>query len=344
MKIIDKYILNLIIKSSMITLIGIVTLFAFFKFLDELNELDNMNYSIGDIFQYIFLLLPSFFNSFIVLGLLIGSIIAIGQLNSNKEIQIFHTASISHRDLIFKFLKYPFFVSVIFITFFEFFASSSLRLAEVSKNNALGNPIQNSSGDIWLRKSNEISLISSEKKFERVFELENSSSLKKYSIYMPDSIDTIIFDNNRQIIQHESIQNKSKENRTSNSKDHDFLNKNTNTLSIIELIKAIKVSLEGQTNIHDYFIELVFRLIKPLNLLTMLLIALPFIVNNQKSTSIGVRIFIAVSIGIFAHLLTKILSVISIKFPLMQFLGPILPTFLFLIIGLVVFKFKFKLD
>jgi len=108
MKLLERYLFSSIVKSSISVLLGLVVLFSFFQFLEELNDVTKKGYTISIAIKYIALLLPSFFNLLLILGVMIGVVFSLGQLNSNKELQIFQVASISKKDIIFKSIKFTF--------------------------------------------------------------------------------------------------------------------------------------------------------------------------------------------------------------------------------------------
>jgi len=352
MKLLDRYLFSSIIKSSIWVLLGLVVLFSFFQFLEELNDVTKKGYTISIALNYIALLLPSFFNLLLILGVMIGVVFGLGQLNSNKELQIFQVASISKKEIIVKSIKFTFFISVMLIIVLEIISPITSKLADQLKKESQGRPIMSQSGQVWLQKDGKF--IHYEKNNSnnsiKVFDIENTTSLKNI-LYAKDVkfsdgfVD--IGDARRVEIRSEGglylIENKGKEelNRIELDPNQlEFLNKNVKEMSISEMVLALGNSMNTGANNQELYTELISRIIKPFTLIGMILIAIPFVLNTQRTASVGNRIFISIAIAVFAHLITKITSIVLVTKSSASFVGPFIPTIVLLLIGVLVLRFK----
>jgi len=352
MKLLDRYLFSSIIKSSISVLLGLVVLFSFFQFLEELNDVTKKGYTISIAINYIAFLLPSFFNLLLVLGVMIGVVFGLGKLNSNKELQIFQVASISKKDIIFKSIKFTFFISVMLIIVLEIISPYTSKLADQIKKQAQGRPIMSQSGQVWLKKDGKY--INYERSNSdnsiKVFDTENITTLKNI-LYAKDVKISDGFVNigepTRVEIRSEGgfylIDNKVKEglNRIELDPNQlEFLNKNVKEMSIIEMFLAIRNSMNTGINNQELYTELISRIIKPFTLIGMILIAIPFVLNTQRTASVGNRIFISIAIAVFAHLITKITSIVLVTKSSASFVGPFIPTIVLLLIGALVLRVK----
>jgi len=351
MKALDRYLISTNLKSSILVLMGLVILFAFFQFLEELKEIDNKTYTTAIALKYIALLIPSFFNLLFILGIMIGLVFGLGQLNSNKELQIFHIGSISKKDIIIKSIKFSFFSSVILMIILESISPVTSKLANQIKEQAKGNPIMNQTGKVWLKKDDKfIYLKEKDSNSLRLFDIENKTILN--SILYDTDIDfsgNFLKLNSPGIIkilrsgENYSISNKNIESAYQielNSNQTEFLNKNVKEMSIFEMILFLRNAIKDDVNYQEEYSELISRIIKPFTLIGMILIAIPFVLNAQRNTSIGNRIFIAISIGVFTHLITKISSAIVSIQGSISFVMPFVPTLVLLVVALIVFRLK----
>ena len=352
MKILDKYLLKSISKASLITLFSLVFIFAFFQFIEELDEVGKKDYNLNAALQYILLLFPSYFNSLIVLSLMIGVVFSVGQLNSDKELQIFHTASVSQWALIKKTLKYSFFISVVLIIFLELITPQTLTFANQIKDHALGrNSFQNTS-DAWFRKDNEILFLRKDKNSNYDFKLfltKDNHLLSfmdgKGAFFSGNDLITgesgkIEFQNNGNFIAPIGSFSKAEIKFNLNSEEVGSLSKNVKTMSFVDLLKMTSTPYQNQSKENEIILEIISRVIKPLTLLEMILLAIPFILNFQRNISIGKRVFVSIILGSTTHLFTKITSVISLKFDEMVIVGPILPTIILFLIGVLILRNK----
>jgi len=353
MQIIDKYLFFSILKSSLITLMGIVLVFSFFKFLEEINDVGTANYRIETSLKYIALLIPSLLNSFLVLSLMIGAVFSLGQMNVNKELQIFQVATISTKELMIKSIKFPFYVSIILIIFFESFSPRIIRIAEELKANALEKTIVSENQSFWLLLNDVFYFINDAKENSSIemFEIANNKDLKVYKKgdnlkFFPDFISF----NEKKYLGLDSENNFLKISKGDLEKSQkisiDFnqiynIDSNLNTFSIYELSKMVFSNKNLAAN-SEASIELVSRIVKPLTLIGMLLIAMPYVFSFQRTISIGRRIFLSISIGVITHLLTKIFSVIYLKFNILNALGLFIPSLMLILVGLILLKIKLK--
>jgi len=352
MKLLDRYLFSSIIKSSISILMGLVVLFSFFQFLEELSDVTKKGYTISIALNYIALLLPSFFNLLLILGVMIGVVFGLGQLNSNKELQIFQVASISKKDIIFKSIKFTFFISVILIIILEIISPYTSKMADQLKKQAQGKPVMTQSGQVWLKKDGKF--IHYEKNYSnksiKVFDTENITSLKSilYANDVKFSDDFVEIENPVRIeIRSKGgfylIDNKGKEglNRIELDPNQlEFLNKNVKEMSIFEMFLVMGNSMNVGTNIQELYTELISRIIKPFTLIGMILIAIPFVLNTQRAASVGNRIFISIAIAVFTHLVTKITSIVLVTKSSASFVGPFIPTIALLLIGVLVLRVK----
>ena len=352
MKLLDRYLFSSIIKSSISVLLGLVMLFSFFQFLEELNDVTKKGYTISIAIKYIALLLPSFFNLLLILGVMIGVVFGLGQLNSNKELQIFQVASISKKDIVFKSIKFTFFISVMLIIVLEIISPYTSKLADHLKKQAQGKPIMSQSGQVWLKKDGKF--IHYEKNNSdnsiKVFDTENITSLKNI-LYAKDVkfSDGFVEIGGPKSVEIRSegdfylIDNKDKEglNRIELDPNQlEFLNKNVKEMSIFEMFLVIGNSMNAGTNNQELYTELISRIIKPFTLIGMILIAIPFVLNTQRTASVGNRIFISIAIAVFAHLITKITSIVLVTKSSTSIVGPFIPTIVLLLIGVLVLRVK----
>jgi len=114
------------------------------------------------------------------------------------------------------------------------------------------------------------------------------------------------------------------------------------TMDMIQLIVSLNAKVKSGLNSNEILYEIMSRIIKPFTLLSMVLIALPLILTQDRAISLGNKIFIAISIGVITHLLIKISSVIAIKINVISYIGPLIPTVVLTLTGLVLLKRNLK--
>jgi len=351
MKLLDRYLFFSIIKSTIISLFVLGLLFGFFKFLEELNDIGTKNYDFSAALSYLFFIFPSILNSLVVLSVLIAVVMTLGKLNSNRELQIFHTAAISRKYIIIHVIQFSFWTSLALIIIFELVSPQMWRFGNQIKNQALGNYLSENKDYFWIKNENNfinIKKIDNDYASLKIFELDENLNLKKISEdleakfevegIISKSRNAINIKQNKNFL---SIQSSRSEDKYSLEFDNQLIekmSKDARELSLYEISYLLIFSFNNKINSHELLNEFITRLIRPINLIGMILIAFPFLIDFQREVSVAQRVFIASAIGILAHLISKILFAVSIKFQFVGIFGAILPSLFLIILGSLIFK------
>jgi len=355
MKILDKYFIRLMLAYSFYSISILTLIFSFFKFLEELRQLNNTNYTIDLVVNHTLLSIPSIIGTVLVLGLMIGAVFTFGSLNSNKEVQIFHTGGISQKNLIIKIIKYSFFMSLFLIIIIELFAPKSLKLAEKIKDKATGRYVTDNSQNIWIKnKDNFIFLSGIDKKNKKgelsIFTLDRNKGLIGYIFDSNSKIEEneIVYSNNGININSENeylnfsmLDSKDKKKVFSlNELQIELLNTDLKTLNLIELTKLFISSIKNNTNYKEYYFEITSRLTQPFILVGMILISIPYILNLSRAVSIANRLFIAISIGIITHLIARLVTTLVSQYSSLTIIGPYITVLILFVFGLALLRLK----
>ena len=353
MKIFEKYLFFSILKTSLFFLIGLVSIFAFFQYIDELDQL-NLNYQNIDAFQFVMLLLPSYANSLLILSIMMGVVFSLGQLNMSNELKIFEIASISRKKLTFNSIKFSILIAVSFITILELVAPEAFQIANKAKKNALGEVTVNDSGHVWLKRDDNfisLELNSDGLHNVKIFKLQDQKHLSSYTnVFRADFSEGLLNINDSKSLifdkQGEYILPKNRVDPPFSIEleeiNSNYFNEDVKSLSISNLLSKVNIFLKNELSVKEPLIEIISRLIKPFTLLGMLMIAIPFVLSFKRKVSIGNRIFIAISIGTITHMMNKFSLAFTLKFGDYWILGPILPSTILIIIGLVALQLKSK--
>ena len=356
--ILDKYLLKSIAKMSILVLVFFVFTFTFFKFLDELKEVGNGKYSLDISIQYILLLSPSTLGSVLTVGLMISVILVIGSMSSNKELQIYQIGTISPKNIIIKIVKYAVTICVLLIVFIELISPKTLFLAQNLKDQALGKTINvNTSETFWVKHNNNFILFDYKNSKENLtkvinFEISNNRLSELFTSNELIVTEEHILAKNPKKIRFDYSNNLTKiiSQEPANENIEIFLNKDqinslktdVKIMTLFELFSAYIAALNNQLNSQEFLKEIIFRLIQPFTLAGMIIISLPFVYSQKRNTSIGKRIFVGIVIGITTQLVTKVFSVLSIANDSMEIWGTVLPSIVYILIGLFLLKKNFN--
>lgn len=354
MNILSRYLFFSIFRSTIAILLGLSLIVSFFKFLDEMNSIGEGIYNFNHALNYTLLLIPSIFNSFLTTSIMIAVVFVLGSLNSNKELQILYTASISTKEIIFKVIKFCFLFSILLIFLLELITPISLKMANHIKNEAIGVNSSYGGNSFWTKENDKFIFSKQEKenkdlknflifKFNEEQEL-NSLSFGKTGETQENNKDPnqITIDKYGEFYQVKKLFQRNTELIDIGERNSSLFKIDPKVMSIIDLINSSLFLLRHNMNNKIYLIELLERLIKPLTLIGMILVTLPFVMDFGRSLSIGNRVFLATSVGVMTHLLSKIFGVFSASVDAHVLIIYPIPTLILISSGLLLLKFRLR--
>jgi lipopolysaccharide export system permease protein len=352
MKIRDRYIAKTLLTHTIIVLVVWISIYSFFNFLAELNSVGKAGYTILSAFTYIIFQLPEVIYRQASPIILLGCILGMGHLATTGQLLIFRVSGTSILKIILLTLKN----SIIFLLFFifigEFLAPNSSSFSESFRSNALGKSSSSFNQDgFWIRDGgNFINVkknidgtlfsgitvieVNSSNKIERVIKSENA-------IFDGDSLnmsDSEIFS----VDESSFFDNVSLKERNSYNKivsfDQDLvdsLEKEPEDLSTWTLFKQIRFLSDNKLRSRVFEVELYKRLIQPVTLIAMILLAMLFIFESTREVTLGRKIFFGIALGLSFEMLSRVASAMALGFDFNPFLSSILPSIVVMFISII---------
>jgi len=352
MKIRDRYIAKTLLSFTIIVLVVWVSIYSFFNFLSELNNIGENGYTIFSALTYIILQLPEVVYRQASPIILLGCILGMGHLATTGQLLIFRVSGASILRITLLTLKN----SLIFVLFFifigEFLAPISSNFAESSRSNALGYSSTSYNQDgFWIRDgSNFINVkknidgtffsgitvieVNSSNKIERVIKSENAL-FDGNSLNMSGS--EIISIDGSSFFDGISLKERNSYNKTV-SFDHDLvesLEKEPEDLSTWTLIKQIRFLSDNKLRSKVFKMELYKRLIQPVTLIAMILLAMLFIFGSSRDVTLGRKIFFGVALGLSFEMLSRVASAMALSLDFNPLLSSILPSIVVMFISVI---------
>ena len=352
MKIRDRYIAKTLLTYTIIVLVVWISIYSFFNFLAELNSVGKAEYTILSAFTYVVLQLPEVAYRQASPIILLGCILGMGHLATTGQLLIFRVSGASILKITLLTLKN----SLIFVLFFifigEFLAPISSSFAESTRSNALGNSSASISQEgFWIRDGDNfinvkknidgtlfsgitVIEVNSSNKIERVIKSENAlfdgnsldmSGSEIFSIDGSSFFDGI------------SLKERNSYNKTV-SFDQDLvesLEKEPEDLSTWTLIKQIRFLSDNKLRSGIFEVELYKRLIQPVTLIAMILLAMLFIFGSTRDVTLGRKIFFGVTLGLSFEMLSRVASAMALGLDFNPLLSSILPSIIVMVVSLV---------
>jgi len=326
MKIVEKYLLTEIFKKILITTLSILIIFSIFRIIDESSQTPDGNYTFGYAVLYTLFNLPDIISQIFVISCYIGTIFAVINLNDRRELIAMQVGAVKKSVLSKKITKYGFIASLIF-----------LLSTELIKH-----PLSEYSEEFKATQKGEISTIIGERnialKFDNHFifidrNLDGKNLQGIYLIQLDKNKQKMIIESQEGEINGErltlinplitviksigSSYNITKKYEKSHILDlpfkntSAFFNQSPSKSDLLYLVKKIVMLRQNSLNSYSYEFELYSRLAKPINVIILLLLSVPFLLKFSRSQSLQKKLSQSILVSIIYLFSIKAISTVS---------------------------------
>ena len=352
MKIKDRYIAKTLLTYSLVVLLVWLSIYSFFNFLSELNSVGTFDYSIIEAFKYILLQIPEVAYDQVTPVILLGCILGMGHLATTGQLITLRASGISILKITWLTIQNALFFLIFLTVIGETVAPIFTNFAENEKSRALGqNSLSNSKDGFWIRDGDNFinvknNIDGSLFKGITVIEVNNSNKINKVyhsksALFDGQSLNmdaTNIFSINLANI-YEDItfkENNIYEKKVTFDQDLiDSLEKEPKDLSTHTIIKQIQFLTDNKLRAEVFEVELYKRLVKPLTLIAMILLAMLFIFGSTRDATLGRKIFFGVAIGLSFELISRIGGALALSFEFSPLLSSFVPSLVVIIVAII---------
>jgi len=351
MKIKDRYIAKTLLTYTLVVMLVWLSIYSLFNFLSELDSVGTANYTILEAFKYIILLMPEVAYDQASAVILLGCILGMGHMATTGQLIVFRVSGLSVLRITWLTVKNAMIFIFLLILIGEALAPILTQYAESERSKALGqSSLLGDQDGFWIRDGDNfinvennidgslftgITVIEVNKtnQIERIVNSEsgtfdgNSLSLNQTDIFSIDAKNK--FENIS--LKERNVYNKSV------AFDQDLiasLEKEPKDLSTLTIIKQIQFLTENKLRAGVFEVELYKRLVKPISLIAMVLLAMLFIFGSTRDVTLGRKIFFGVAIGLSFELVSRIGSAMALSFEFNPLLSSFIPALLVIIIAI----------
>ncbi len=351
MKLIDNYIGTTVLVNILLVLFSLLALFAFFGFIEELQDVGKGNYSAGAALEYTMLSLPrSLYELFPIAGLL-GSIIGLGTLAGSSELTVIRAAGVSLRRITYAVMKVGLTLIVIATLIGEIVAPAADKVAQVTRSVAISQKLSYEKKlGLWARDGASFINIREILAGERlggisVFDFSEQKHLKQI-VYAQEAR----YSGGRWLLSGVTISDFSptqvittslRETTWNTALSPDLLDVvavKPTTLTLLGLIQYVNYLQENGLNAGRYQLALWNKLVAPVIAAVMIFLAIPFVFGPLRSVGVGQRILVGSLVGIGFHLFNRVFNYLTLVFEFEPILSAITPTVVFAFIAVVLMK------
>ncbi|MFT7674684.1 MAG: lipopolysaccharide export system permease protein [Gammaproteobacteria bacterium] len=353
--IINRYILIHIHKGSLLTLLVLVSLATFFLFIGELEDLGRGRYDLLAIFKYIGLRLPAKLVEFMPLAALLGTILSMGVLASNSEIIALQASGYSVINLIVAVMQAAIVLALLSYLIADFVVPYSETNARQFRSLAIDNNTSVvSKKGIWIKDQSQILHIDEllpdgmARRIE-IYEIGGNNQIK--SILLADwavAIDqqwilrdvqqTVFGKDNQSVFQFDRLPYNG---NISNQLLAALIIK-PRQMSTFDLFDYVNFLGGNQLDHSVESLTLWQKVLSPLSIIIMCLLAVPFVLGSQRQSNSGQRLMFGIVIGLLFVVGSRLSTQLGIQIGLVPFVNAIIPILIFLLLAIYLIHRKIQ--
>ncbi len=346
----EKYLGKHVLLSVFLVAFVLTLLSLLVAFIDKTRHIGTGEVDFLLLLEYILLQIPTYFVLFFPVSVLLGGILVLGNFAKTSELVVLQSFGFSRQGIIFASLKVllPFIIIVLLIG--EFVAPKLSAYAENTLNYARSNgAVVFTKSGVWLREGQSfigIKIVYSDNSLNDIVKYDvHDGKLKRISnakrgVYKNGQwrmyeVKHTLFSDDRIFIEHsdEEIWNLSL-----NPERVEMVSIDKFSLNITALLDYIRYLEENNQDASSYRLKVYLKLISPITIVTMLLLAASTVFGSLRTVSMGARVVTGIGIGFSFYLLNEMGSVFALAFGVPAIISATVPTLLFLTLSIYILK------
>lgn len=355
-KILDLYIGRTILATTSLCLATLVGLSAIIKFVEQLRSVGEGAFTIVSAMKFVLLSMPRDIEIFFPMAVLLGALIGLGMLASSTELVVMQAAGFSKLDIGLSVLKTAMPLMLIILALGQWGAPEAQKAAREMRAVAKsGGSVISVRRGVWAKDGNDFIYIA------RTEQKDVMSGINIWKFNDNRALESQLFavkgkhiDGNRWVLEGVTITHFDGPVRIRESKQEHLVWESTLTpekLSIV-MLKPEELSLTGVYNYVDYLnasgqdasryeLALWRKLLQPLSVGVMMLLALSFVFGPLRSVTMGERVLSGVVFGFAFYLSNEVFGPMALVYQLPPFVGAIAPSLVF--VGVTLYLLNRKL-
>jgi lipopolysaccharide export system permease protein len=345
---INRYIFSTVFNAIALTLLVFIALFFIFTLIEQLQSVRG-DYTALQALINVLLRMPASIYTIIPFACLIGCLAGLGALATSSELVVVRSSGVSTVRIVWMVLRPAIFFIGLLLALGEFVVPYTEQMAVNKKTIALGGQLKQSEKNTWTHEENEFIHFDAVLPNGIVYGLSRyklnddrtlaNISYAKQAVFQSDhwqEEDVSVTHLDESSTRVEKIPSR----RWDTSLTPNLLNVlvlDPNDLSIHNLYYYTNYLRAQNINNNDYALSFWQKILKPLAVASLVLIAISFVFGPLRSVTMGQRVFTGVMFGVAFEIAQKLFGPASLVFGFSPLIAVLLP------IGLCIFTGVFLL-
>ncbi|OCG07985.1 lipopolysaccharide ABC transporter permease LptG [Gilliamella sp. wkB178] len=350
--ILDRYIGKTILYTIGLSLFLLISLSGIIRFIDQLRKI-KVDYDAISVGIYSLLMVPKDLEVFFPMAALLGALIGLGMLASSSELIVMETSGFSRFKIAKAVMKTALPLVLITMAIGEWVAPIAEQTARNMRSEKIyGNSLMAQQGSLWAKDGNDYVFIG---------HVDSDNSISNINIYAVDNNKLLSVTHAANGVFQDGVWNLSQIDANDFTQADKVSGSNMISMQWKTNITPDKLSIVAfdpdslsASGLYQYaqylessgqdtkYYDLLFwkKLIKPISVAVMMLLALSFIFGPLRSVSMGIRVVIGITFGFLFYIADNLFAQISIVIGIYPIIGSLLTSFVFLLISYALFKRK----
>ena len=347
MRTLRRYVTSEVVAATALVFAALLMLFAFFDLVEQIKDLGRGNYRFRHIVIHVLLSVPNHVYELFPIAALIGTLFALAQLVASSEYTVIRTSGVSLTRMTAMLGTVGIVFALLTFVFGEFIGPPAEQLAQRLRSQAItGLVAQEFRSGLWIRD---------DRKFINVLEVLPDSTLKGVKVYEFDAdyrLRSISFakrgdyQSDRRWLLKEVVQTtfdgmeagvrKFDQTSWQSVLDPALLNVllvKPEQMSAWSLYSYAQHLKDNRQKALRYEIALWTKVMYPLAVLVMILLALPFAHFQRRQGGVGAKIFAGIMLGLAFHFLNRLFAHLGLLNAWPPLASATAPTLIFLSIA-----------
>ncbi|MEN8802138.1 MAG: LPS export ABC transporter permease LptG [Thiogranum sp.] len=335
----DLYIGRTVLLNTLLTWLVVIALEGVFAFLGEIGDIGRGGYELGDAMLFVLLILPGRAYQSFPMAALIGSLLGLGGLAAQAELNAFRLAGCSPTRLTRAVIQTGLVMLVAVVFMGEGWAPVSRQLARQLRTSAIFDEVsvQRDSG-FWVHDGQRLIQIG---------QSEADGSLSRLVVFEIDATPRLVsaatasrarYQQGQWFLEDLRVSHFTEQSVNVHSSERAawptlmdprlarLLTRDPQTLSLPELNEYIDYLLANGTDVSSYRLNYWQRWTAPLAAIAMLLLSVSFVLGPLGQQSSGQRILLGVVLGLVFKLLNDITAHAGLVYGMPAWLSALLPS------------------
>lgn len=340
----QRYIIKTVITATLLVLVVLLGLQVFIALMAEAGDIGDGEYGILQAIIYVCLKLPQNLYLIFPLAGLIGSLLGLGILANNSELTIMRASGMSSWKITGSVMLAAIVMMVAVTIIGEWIAPLSDHYAELRKSaEQSGGQVLMTRQGVWLREGNNFIHIAQILPGDRLSGISRYEFNDKHQLIRASQAKTAYYKQKYWVVNDvaTSVLTKTQVTNQFAPQQHWQLSLRPELLNVTN-IKPKEMNLlrlyeymayRHKNGLHPNQYNLAFwqRVYRPLSILVMMFLAIPFIFGSLRNATMGLRILTGIMVGFSFYILEQLGASLSLLYQLPLGIVTLTPTIIFIL-------------